>query len=120
MTRAAATYEAARAEAETHEIAGERATSQAQRAFVLAFTHPAHADDEIDLATQLLTGLDLRATTLTVQIASPYETPAARTAWRTASTPSVPRSTPLALSPRRCPSSWPRASTTPSSAPTPT
>ncbi|WP_405812575.1 hypothetical protein OG524_36730 (plasmid) [Streptomyces sp. NBC_01520] len=70
MARAAAAYEAARAEAETHGIAGERATSQAQRAFVLAFTHPAHADDEIDLATQLLTGLDLRATALTVQIAS--------------------------------------------------
>ncbi|MFB8440611.1 hypothetical protein ACFC7A_16350 [Streptomyces niveus] len=70
MTRAAAAYEAARTEAEQHAIAGERATAQAQRAFVLAFTDPGRADDELDLAQQLLTGLDLRATTLTTRIAT--------------------------------------------------
>ncbi|MEV0449869.1 ATP/GTP-binding protein [Streptomyces sp. NPDC050600] len=70
MHRAATAYAAARTEAEQHGVAGERATSQAQRAFTLAFTDPAVADDEIDLAEQLLTGLDLRATTLTVKIAA--------------------------------------------------
>lgn len=70
MDRAAGAYEAARTEAEQHGVAGERATSQAQRAFVLAFSHPGRADDELDLAQQLLSGLDLRATTLTTQIAS--------------------------------------------------
>ncbi|MCX4902767.1 hypothetical protein [Streptomyces sp. NBC_00878] len=69
MQRAAADYAAARAEAEDNGIAGERATSQAQRAFVLAFTSPGHAADEIDLAHQLLTGLVLRVTTATVQLA---------------------------------------------------
>ncbi|MFI1585648.1 ATP/GTP-binding protein [Embleya sp. NPDC020630] len=66
---AAAAYAAARDEAEHHGVAGERATSQAQRAFVLAFADPVLADDELDLARQLLTGLDLRATTLTTRIA---------------------------------------------------
>ncbi|MGA5508992.1 ATP/GTP-binding protein [Streptomyces umbrinus] len=70
MQRAAAAYEAARAEAEQHGVAGERATSQAQRAWSLAFTDPDVADDELDLAEQLLTGLDLRTTTLTTQIAA--------------------------------------------------
>ncbi|MBQ0867347.1 ATP/GTP-binding protein [Streptomyces sp. RK75] len=70
MDRAAAAYQAARLEAEQHGVAGERATCQAQRAFVLAFTDPGVADDEIDLAEQLLTGLDLRATGLTVRIAA--------------------------------------------------
>lgn len=70
MTRAAAAYEAARTEAEQHGIAGERTTAQAQRAFVLAFTDPGRADDELDLAQQLLTGVDLRATTLTTRIAA--------------------------------------------------
>ncbi|MEW1700916.1 hypothetical protein [Streptomyces sp. NPDC091278] len=69
MLRAAA-YKAARTEAEHHGVAGERATSQAQRAFTIAFTDPRRADDEIELAEQLLTGLDLRATTLTVRIAA--------------------------------------------------
>ncbi|HSX96256.1 MAG TPA: hypothetical protein VLG91_02475 [Streptomyces sp.] len=50
---------AARHEADHHGIAGERATSQAQRALALAFTDPAAADDELALAEQLLTGLDL-------------------------------------------------------------
>ncbi|WP_030019404.1 hypothetical protein [Streptomyces monomycini] len=69
MDRAAAAYAAARTEAEEHGVAGERATAQAQRAFVLAFTDPSRADDEIHLAEQLLTGLDLRATALTTKIA---------------------------------------------------
>ncbi|MGW7415814.1 ATP/GTP-binding protein [Streptomyces sp. NPDC054863] len=70
MNRAATEYEAARTEAEEHGVAGEAATSQAQRAFTLAFTDPARADDELALADQLLTGLDLRATTLTTRIAA--------------------------------------------------
>ncbi len=70
MHRAATAYEAARDEAERHGVAGERATCQAQRAFALAFTDPQIADDELELAEQLLTGLDLRATALTVRIAA--------------------------------------------------
>ncbi|WP_030814284.1 tetratricopeptide repeat protein [Streptomyces sp. NRRL S-337] len=70
LDRAAAAYEAARDEAEQHGVAGERATSQAQRAFVLAFRAPDQAEDEIDLAQQFLDGLDLRATTLTTRIAA--------------------------------------------------
>ncbi|WP_033818444.1 hypothetical protein [Kitasatospora sp. MBT63] len=70
MPAAADAYLAARTQAEQHGVAGERATSQAQRAFVLAFTDPRTAGDEIDLAEQLLTGLDLRATTLTVHTAA--------------------------------------------------
>ncbi|MEU6594093.1 hypothetical protein ABZ923_33615 [Streptomyces sp. NPDC046881] len=69
MDRAAAAYAAARDQAEQHGVAGERATSQAQRALVVAFTDPDTADDELHLAEQLLTGLDLRATSLTVRIA---------------------------------------------------
>lgn len=70
MRRAATAYQAARDEAEHHGVAGERATSQAQRAFALAFTDPAIADDELDLADHLIDGLDLRATRLTTQIAA--------------------------------------------------
>ncbi|MEU5161189.1 ATP/GTP-binding protein [Streptomyces sp. NPDC020875] len=70
ITRAAAAYQAARTEAEQHGKAGERATSQTQRAFTLAFTHPDRARDEIDLAENLLTGLALRATTLTLRTAA--------------------------------------------------
>ncbi|OKI95105.1 ATP/GTP-binding protein [Kitasatospora sp. CB01950] len=70
LDRAADHYLRARTEAEQHAIAGERATSQAQRAFTLAFTDPAAADDEIDLATQLLNGLTLTATTFTVATAA--------------------------------------------------
>ncbi|MFF2148706.1 hypothetical protein [Kitasatospora sp. NPDC058190] len=70
MPRAAGAYLAARTQAEVHGVAGERVTSQAQRAFTLAFTDPQVADDEIDLAEQLLTGLDLRATALTVRTAA--------------------------------------------------
>ncbi|MFF3177972.1 ATP/GTP-binding protein [Streptomyces sp. NPDC057900] len=70
IDRAAGSYATARDQADQHGIAGERATSQAQRAFTLAFSDPTLADDEIHLAQQLLTGLDLRATSLTVQIAA--------------------------------------------------
>ncbi|MEV5242934.1 ATP/GTP-binding protein [Streptomyces cinnamoneus] len=70
MDPATAAYEAARAEAEQHGIAGERATTQAQLAFITAFTDPERADDELDLAGHLLSGLDLRATTLTTKIAA--------------------------------------------------
>lgn len=70
MHRAATAYQAARDEAEHHGVAGEQATSQAQRAFVLAFADPAVADDELDLAEHLINGLDLRATRLTTQIAA--------------------------------------------------
>jgi hypothetical protein len=70
MERAATAYEAARTEAEQHGVAGEQAIAQTQRAFVLAFTDPDLADDELDLAQHLLSGLDLRATTLTTQIAA--------------------------------------------------
>ncbi|MBU3866252.1 hypothetical protein KN815_19935 [Streptomyces sp. 4503] len=69
MNRAADAYAAGRTEAEQHGIAGERATSQAQRAFVLAFTDPDQAEDELELAEHLLTGLTLRATTLTTHTA---------------------------------------------------
>ncbi|WP_190137850.1 ATP/GTP-binding protein [Streptomyces longispororuber] len=70
MDRAAAAYAAARDQAEQHGVAGERATSQAQRALVLAFTDPDTADDELHLTDQLLAGLDLRATNFTARIAA--------------------------------------------------
>ncbi|MGR6998881.1 hypothetical protein ACU686_13265 [Yinghuangia aomiensis] len=70
ITAAAAAYAAGRDEAEQHGVAGERAIHQAHRAFALAFTDPAAADGELDLAAQLLTGLDLRATTMTTRIAA--------------------------------------------------
>ncbi|WP_308114543.1 hypothetical protein [Streptomyces sp. ISL-12] len=69
MHRAATAYTAARTEAEDHGITGERATSQAQRAFTLAFTDPTAAAADIDLAHQYLTGLVLRVTTATVRTA---------------------------------------------------
>ncbi|MET9550789.1 hypothetical protein ABZY36_36650 [Streptomyces sp. NPDC006627] len=70
MARMAAAYATARDQAEQHGIAGKRTTSQTQRAFALAFTDPETADDELHLAGQLLTELDLRATTLTPKIAA--------------------------------------------------
>lgn len=70
MDQATTYYEAARTDAEEHGVAGERATSQAQLAFVRALTDPETADDDLDLAAQLLAGLDLRATTLTTRIAA--------------------------------------------------
>ncbi|MFD8913901.1 hypothetical protein [Streptomyces sp. NPDC059575] len=70
ITRAAAAYERARNEAEQGGIAGERATSQAHRALVLAFADPTIADSEIGLAHCLLADVKLHATTLTVHIAT--------------------------------------------------
>ncbi|WP_425824608.1 ATP/GTP-binding protein [Streptomyces fractus] len=70
MERAAIEYLAGRTEAEQHGKTGEAAHNQALRAFTIAFTDPRLTDDEIDLARHLLTGLTLRATTLTVQIAT--------------------------------------------------
>ncbi|MEU8138638.1 ATP/GTP-binding protein [Streptodolium elevatio] len=70
VAAAAAAYAAGRDEAERHSVAGERAIHQAHRAFALAFTDPAAADHELDLAAQLLAGLDLRATTMTTRIAA--------------------------------------------------
>ncbi|MGV9761489.1 hypothetical protein ACWDUC_37600 [Streptomyces tricolor] len=60
----------ARDQADQHGVAGERAASQTHRALVPASTDPDTADDEIHLAEQLLTGLDLRATTVTLRIAA--------------------------------------------------
>ena len=45
-------------------------SSRPMRALALAFTDPHRADDELDLAEQLLTGLDLRATAIDVRIAA--------------------------------------------------
>jgi hypothetical protein len=84
VDRATAAYEAARDEAEQHGVAGERAHGQTQRACVLAFT-----DDELALAEQLLlllTGNDLRVTTLSTRTPSSATlattTPASTTAPR--------------------------------------
>ncbi|MFD6823350.1 hypothetical protein ACFWC5_23660 [Streptomyces sp. NPDC060085] len=68
--RAAGAYLAGRLEAEQHAKAGEAAHTQAMRALALAFVDPRQADDEIDLAEQLLVGLDLRATTINAAIAA--------------------------------------------------
>ncbi|MFC9498405.1 ATP/GTP-binding protein [Streptomyces sp. NPDC056982] len=68
--RAATAYLAGRLEAEQHAISGEAAHNQALRALALAFLDPRQADDELDLADQLLAGLDLRATTLNAAIAA--------------------------------------------------
>ncbi|MFE2698435.1 hypothetical protein [Streptomyces mirabilis] len=65
--RAAAAYLAGRTEAEQHGKAGEAAHSQALRAFAIALYAPDQATAEIDLAHQLLTGLNLRATTINVR-----------------------------------------------------
>ncbi|MFJ9931404.1 ATP/GTP-binding protein [Streptomyces misionensis] len=68
--RAAAAYLAGRTEAEQHGVAGEAAHNQALRALAVAFYDPRQADDEIDLAHQLLANLDLRATTINAAIAT--------------------------------------------------
>ncbi|WP_369142393.1 ATP/GTP-binding protein [Streptomyces sp. R44] len=68
--RAAAAYLAGRTEAEEHAVRGEAAHNQAKRALAIAFTDPHLADDELDLAYHLLTGLDLRATTINTEIAA--------------------------------------------------
>ncbi|MEV6406106.1 hypothetical protein AB0M58_24600 [Streptomyces bobili] len=65
--RAAAAYLAGRTEAEQHGKAGEAAHNQALRAFAIALYDPDQATAEIDLAHQLLTGLNLRATTINVR-----------------------------------------------------
>lgn len=67
---AAAAYQAGRTEAEQHAKSGEAAHCQALRALAVAFIDPSQADDELDLAEQLLTGLDLRATTINAAIAA--------------------------------------------------
>ncbi|MFI9255268.1 hypothetical protein [Streptomyces sp. NPDC053069] len=68
--RAAAAYLAGRTEAEQHAKAGEAAHNQALRALAVAFYDPHRADDEIDLAHQLLANLDLRATTINAATAA--------------------------------------------------
>ncbi|MGW8364414.1 ATP/GTP-binding protein [Streptomyces wedmorensis] len=68
--RAAAAYLAGRTEAEEHAVRGEAAHNQAKRALAIAFTDPHLADDELDLAYHLLTGLELRATTINTEIAA--------------------------------------------------
>ncbi|MFI9781077.1 hypothetical protein ACIHCV_41710 [Streptomyces sp. NPDC051956] len=68
--RAAQAYRAGRTEAEEHAKAGEMAHNQALRSLAIAFTDPRLADDELDLAEQLLVGLDLRATTINAAIAA--------------------------------------------------
>ncbi|QDN84504.1 hypothetical protein OHB25_03350 [Streptomyces mirabilis] len=64
--RAAAAYLAGRTKAELHGKAGEAAHSQALRAFAIALYSPDQATAEIDLAHQLLAGLNLRATTINI------------------------------------------------------
>lgn len=68
--RAADAYRAGRLEAEQHTTAGEAAHNQALRALAVAFYDPRQADDEIDLAEQLLTAVDLRATGINTAIAA--------------------------------------------------
>lgn len=67
--RAAAAYLAGRTEADQHAVAGEVAHNQALRALAVAFLGQEQADDELDLAEQLLTGLALRATRINAAIA---------------------------------------------------
>ncbi|MFJ8148621.1 hypothetical protein ACIQ6R_26705 [Streptomyces sp. NPDC096048] len=64
--RAAAAYLAGRTEAEQHGKTGEAAHNQALRAFAIALYAPDQANTEIDLAHQLLTGLNPRTTTINV------------------------------------------------------
>ncbi|MDI3408366.1 ATP/GTP-binding protein [Streptomyces cavernicola] len=68
--RAADAYLAGRTEAEQHAKAGEAAHCQALRALAVAFTNPEQADDELDLAQQLLAPLSLRATGINAAIAA--------------------------------------------------
>lgn len=68
--RAAAAYEAGRLEAEQHAKTGEAAHNQALRALAIAFLDPHQADDELDLAEQLLARLNLRASTINAAIAA--------------------------------------------------
>ena len=68
--RAAAAYLTGRLEADQHAKRGEAAHNQALRALALAFLDPREADDELELAHQLLADLDLRATTINTAIAA--------------------------------------------------
>jgi tetratricopeptide (TPR) repeat protein len=72
MDRAIAAFDAARSEAEQHNAPGERAIAQTLLSLACAFTDPApaRADDELALAHQLLGQLDQRATTLLAQVAA--------------------------------------------------
>ena len=70
IDQAVAAFAAARAEAEQHDAAGERAMTQVRLAFALSFTDPVRAEDELTLAHQLLDGLDQRANTLLAEIAA--------------------------------------------------
>ncbi|MCL3998203.1 ATP/GTP-binding protein [Streptomyces lavenduligriseus] len=70
ITRAVTAFTAARAEAEQHNAAGERAIAQVRLALAVSFTDPARAADELTLADQLLDGLDQRATTLLARTAA--------------------------------------------------
>ncbi|MFE3995017.1 ATP/GTP-binding protein [Streptomyces goshikiensis] len=70
MSQAATAFTTARTEAEQHGNRGEQAIAQANLALTYAFADPGRADEEIALAEHLLTGLDQRATALTVQVAA--------------------------------------------------
>jgi hypothetical protein len=68
--RAAAAYLAGRTEAEQHAKSGETAHNQALRSLAVAFLDPQQANDELELAEQVLTGLSLRATSINAAIAA--------------------------------------------------
>ncbi|MFF9526911.1 hypothetical protein ACF1DV_33785 [Streptomyces achromogenes] len=70
IAQAVTAFTAARAEAEQHNAAGERAIAQVRLALAVAFTDPDRAADELTLADQLLDGLDQRATTLLAHISA--------------------------------------------------
>jgi hypothetical protein len=70
MSDAADAFLAARTDAEQHGSTGETAIAQAMRAYTLAWTDPASADDELDLAERLLQHADLRATRINTQLAA--------------------------------------------------
>ncbi|MGQ4328620.1 ATP/GTP-binding protein [Streptomyces hayashii] len=69
MERAVAAYLAGRNEAEEHGAGGETAMVQAHLAFVVSFSDPLRADDELDLANRLLSQLSLRSSEMTARIA---------------------------------------------------
>ncbi|WP_424217752.1 ATP/GTP-binding protein (plasmid) [Streptomyces sp. BI20] len=69
MDRAIRHFTAARDEASTHGNQGEQAIAQTNLALAAALAHPEHADGALALAGQLLTGLDQRATALTLHVA---------------------------------------------------
>ncbi|WP_330481476.1 ATP/GTP-binding protein [Streptomyces sp. NBC_00724] len=70
VTRGAEAFLDARLEGEEHGKKGEAAMSQSMRAFTLAFADPRTANDEIELAEELLAHVDLRAATVDVRIAA--------------------------------------------------